>query len=50
MTIVIAWLTGLLLDILFNTPMGTSALVLVIVTYLIIRFKNKRKPHFENYS
>ena len=34
----IAWLIGFLLDILYNTPVGENASVLVLITYFIIKF------------
>lgn len=41
----VAWLVGLLLDVLYNVPLGQHALALVLVTYFTVRF-SARLPFF----
>jgi rod shape-determining protein MreD len=36
-SMILAWLTGIVLDVLFNTPLGQHALGLVLVVYLVAR-------------
>lgn len=36
--IVVAWLVGIFLDVLYNTAFGEHALALVILSYFLIRF------------
>lgn len=33
-----AWLIGIFLDILYNTPLGEHALALVVVSYFLLKF------------
>ena len=37
----VAWLVGILLDFLYDTPVGTNALALVLATYLLIKVREK---------
>lgn len=34
----VAWLVGILLDVLYNLPIGQTSLALVLVTYLTVKF------------
>jgi len=36
-----AWLIGVLLDLLHNLPIGTNALALSLATYFLIKFSTK---------
>ncbi len=38
-SLLLAWVTGLTLDVLFNTPMGQHAFGLVITVYLVARLR-----------
>ena len=37
----VAWFVGVLLDCLYNTPVGTNALALVLATYLLMQARVK---------
>jgi rod shape-determining protein MreD len=37
----VAWIIGILLDLLYNVPVGEHALVLVLATYFVVRFSEK---------
>ena len=37
----IAWFIGIFLDVMYNAPIGENALALVLMTYLLIKFRQK---------